>query len=374
MRVLVTGSRGFMGTHLMLSLRECGLKDITEFEAGDSLDKLEAALLEADVVYHLAGVNRPARAEEFNEVNYDLTRTICRNLERCGKKPILLFVSSIQAACDNPYGRSKRLAEEEVLSFGRRTGTPVAVYRLSNVFGKWSRPNYNTVVATFCYNAAHGIPLRVDDPDREIDFVYVEDVIKEFVSYVKGRQVPPLGDPPFLRVDSLRRITLEKLASTVEEIAERRKSGRIPDLSDQFVRSLSSMFLTYVEKEDLMYIPEKKADQRGYLVELLKSPHAGQVFMSMTKPGVTRGGHYHHTKVEKFIVVKGSAVVILEHLLTGEKHEFTVQGEDCPVVDIPPDCLHTITNVGSDDMIVLFWANEIFDPSAPDTYTTREST
>jgi UDP-2-acetamido-2,6-beta-L-arabino-hexul-4-ose reductase len=368
MRVLVTGSRGFIGTHLVMSLRECGIKEVSEYELGDSQRQLEAALLNAEAVYHLAGVNRSERLEEYQEVNFGLTRTICGILEAHQRKPVFILVSSTQAQYDTPYGNSKRLAEEEVLSFGRRTGSPVAVYRLSNVFGKWSRPNYNTVVATFCHNAAHGIPLRVDDPTREIDFVYIEDVVKEFVSYAKGRPALPPGDPPFLHVTPLRRVSLRTLAATIEEIAARRRAGYIPDLSDPFVRSLSSMLLTYIEKDDLMYIPEKWADERGYLVELLKSPYSGQVFISVTKPGITRGGHYHHTKAEKFIVVKGRGRIVLEHLLTGKKQEFTVRGEDCPVVDIPPDSAHTITNIGSDDMIVLFWANEIFDPTAPDTY------
>jgi UDP-2-acetamido-2,6-beta-L-arabino-hexul-4-ose reductase len=366
--VLITGSRGFIGTHLIRALRERGIGGISEYETDDPPAALSDALLHADVVYHLAGVNRPEKTELFLAVNYGLIRTMCGILERSGRKPLIVFASSIQADLDNPYGRSKRMAEEELNSFSMRTGAPVAVYRLSNVFGKWSKPNYNTVVATFCYNAAHGIPLRVDDPSREIELVYVEDVIREFVTYLDGRQAMPHGNSPYLRVEPLYRITVGALASRIEEIASSRRLGHIPDLSDPFVRALSSMFLTYVGKDDLIYHPERKTDERGYLVELLKSKYAGQVFVSVTKPGITRGGHYHHAKAEKFIVIQGAARIVLEHVLSGEKHEFTVAGSDCAVIDIPPDSSHTITNIGRDDMIVLFWANEIFDSAAPDTY------
>jgi UDP-2-acetamido-2,6-beta-L-arabino-hexul-4-ose reductase len=366
--LLITGSKGFIGSNLAVRLREIGTHAVSEFDVGSTQEDLEKALRTADVVYHLAGLNRPLDPADFKTGNHGLTADIVRFLEKSGRNPLLILSSSTQAALENAYGESKRLAEEEIFGYAERTGAPVAVYRFQNVFGKWSKPNYNTVVATFCFNAAHGIPLRVDDPEKQLDFLYIDDVVEELISYVKGRIDLPAERRAFRQVSPVLRITLGRLASIVEEIAHTRTSGRIQDLADPFRRYLGSMFLTYLEKDELIYSALKKSDNRGYLCELLKSPHGGQVFMSVTRPGITRGNHYHHTKVEKFIVVKGTGLIRLTHILDAETREYRVEGEECRIVDIPPGFAHSITNIGAEDMIALFWANEIFDPDRPDTF------
>ena len=368
MRVLITGSKGFIGSNLSIRLKEAGGCTVSEFDVGSAENELEEALVTADIVYHLAGVNRPSDPADFERGNHGLTARLLRVLENARRKPLFVLSSSTQAGLENAYGDSKRQAEEEVFAYAERTGGPVAVYRLHNVFGKWSRPNYNTVVATFCSNAAHGIPLRVDDPDKELDFLYIDDVVKELMSYAKGRAASTAGPRALLAVSPVLRISLGRLAATIEEIARTRTAGTIPDLDDVFVRYLGSMYLTYVDKDALQYGLTKKEDHRGYLCELLKSRHVGQVFMSVTRPGVKRGDHYHHTKVEKFIVVKGTGLIRLKHVLNGDVHEYRVRGEDCQVVDIPPGFAHSISNVGEEDMITLFWANEIFNPESPDTF------
>ena len=368
MNILVTGSKGFIGSHLSLRLKEIGQFAVSEIDFESSRKDLEEAVLTADIIYHLAGVNRPADVADFERGNYGLTSAIIDVLEKAGRRPLVVFSSSIQATLENPYGQSKRLAEEAVFSYAARTQAPVAVYRLPNVFGKWSKPNYNSVVATFCFNAAHGIPLQVDEPAREMDFVYIDDVLEDFVSFAMGRRENRPGSQHHVEVSPVLHISLGQLATTIQEIASSRKAGRIVDLCDPFSKYLGSMFLSYLPPEELEYSLVRKADTRGYLCELTKSPHGGQVFVSITKPGITRGNHYHHTKVEKFFVIKGSALVRLRHVLSGEVCEYRVQGEECRAVDIPPGFAHSISNVGGDDMIVLFWANEIFDPARPDTF------
>jgi UDP-2-acetamido-2,6-beta-L-arabino-hexul-4-ose reductase len=277
--------------------------------------------------------------------------------------------SSTQATLDNPYGVSKRLAEETVFAFGSETGARVAIFRFPGVFGKWCRPNYNSVVATFCYNIAHDLPITISDPAREIELIYIDDVIAAFIKVMDGQR-PSQGDQ-FCYVEPTFHVTLGNLAETIRSFRESRNTLLFPAIWDRFTRSLYATYVSYLPNNDFGYHLMQRVDQRGELTELFKSFHFGQVFVSRTRPGITRGNHYHDTKVEKFAVLEGEAVIRLRHILGPDVIDYPVSGKNFQVVDIPPGYTHSIENVGQTDLIVLFWADEIFDPSSPDTYPLK---
>ncbi len=366
MNVLVTGARGFLGRNLIAHLRTRPGCTVLPFDTGDPAGELRAGLETAAIVYHLAGVNRPERVEEFESGNAGFTREICDILSELGRAPAIVMSSTIQAAQDNPYGNSKRRAEEALCGFAARTGARVRIFRLKNVFGKWCRPNYNSVVATFCHNIARGEPVWVSDPDREVELVYVDDVVGAFIAEGEATGAP---GGCFVE-DTLPsyRIRLADLKAAIESFHAMRETLRAPDFSGRFQRRLYATYLSYVNDEARARRLGVRADARGALAEFLKSPHGGQVFVSRTRPGVTRGHHYHHTKAEQFLVVAGSGVIRMRPIEGGRVVEYKVRGEDFTVVDIPPGYTHSIENTGTDDLITLFWASEIFDPEQPDTY------
>ncbi len=361
--------------------------ELIEFDIDSPEGLLDESLSKVDVIFHLAGVNRPERVEEFTEGNFDLTRRICSTLKRLGRKPLLLLSSSMQALLDNPYGVSKRQAEEEVFAFGEETGAQIAVFRLPGVFGKWCRPNYNSVVATFCHNIAHDLPIAISDPAKEIELVYIDDVVRAFINVMDG--MPPVTEGKYCQAKPTYRITLGALAETIRGFRESRVSLTVPDVSDPLVHALYATYISYLPTDAFAYALTQRTDPRGELAELLKSPRIGQIFVSRTRPGITRGHHYHDTKVEKFVVLEGDAVIRFRHIRPdvsdqrteirekersedrgqgSEVIEYRVKGEEFRVVDIPPGYTHSIENVGQNDLIVLFWADEIFDPNIPDTY------
>lgn len=364
--VLVTGAKGFIGKNLCAVLRE--RKDIRLLEADIDTTATEYAssVAEADLVYHLAGVNRPKDPGEFETGNAGTVEHLVALASTAGKAPTLVLTSSIQAALDNAYGVSKRHAEEAARAWGQRSGASVRVFRLANAFGKWCRPFYNSVVATFCHQAAHGEPFRIDDPSKIVEFVYVDDIVRALVGLLDGIE-PPMREG-FCVVEPSFHVSIGELAEKLGRFVASRRSCVLPELSDTFEKYLYSTYLSYLEPAEFVYGADKKADARGYLFELVKSPHAGQIFVSRTLPGVTRGNHYHHTKVEKFCVVDGKARIAFQHVATGERANLEVEGQECRVVDIPPGWTHNITNIGEGDLITLFWANEIFSPERPDTY------
>ncbi|MEI6259981.1 MAG: NAD-dependent epimerase/dehydratase family protein [Deltaproteobacteria bacterium] len=366
MKILVTGAKGFIGRNMVVALKRRADVDVIEYDLDSPAGLLEEGLAKADVVFHLAGVNRPERIEEFRSGNFDLTRQICKALWRLGHVPLLLLSSSIQAALDNPYGLSKRQAEEAVFDFGRDTGASVFVFRLHSVFGKWCRPNYNSVVATFCHNVARDLPITISDPAREIELVYIDDVVCAFIGVMNGRQ--PVSDGRYCLVEPKYRISLGALAETIQDFRVSRVSLALPDINHPFVRALYSTYISYLPSDSFAYTLTQRADPRGELAELLKSPHIGQIFVSRTRPGITRGHHYHDTKAEKFVVLEGDAVIRFRHILGGDVIEYPVSGREFCVVDIPPGYIHSVENVGQNDLIVLFWATEIFDPDIPDTF------
>ncbi len=368
-KALVTGSGGFIGKNLIEGLRRCGDVEIKTFDIEDDIDRLSAHLKEADIVFHLAGVNRPEKVEEFETGNVVLTETIINILEGFKRNIPIVLSSSIQATLDNPYGISKKKAEDVLIEYSRKNNAKVYIYRFPNVFGKWCRPNYNSVVATFCYNISHGLDISISDTNNEIELVYIDDVVDEFLGVISQRDGDK--DEYYHKIGRTFRITLGALAEKICQLRDMRKSLVVPDLSGDFMKCLHATYLSYLDKDDFSYKLDLKTDQRGGLAELIKSEHFGQIFVSTTHKGVIRGNHYHNTKVEKFCVLKGKAVIRFRHIFGDEVLSYHVSGENIEVVDIPPGYTHSIENLGDDEMIVLFWANQIFDPEKPDTYYSK---
>ena len=354
MNVLVTGARGFIGRNLIAHLEATEGRVVTSFDIDNSPDDLRAGLETADIVYHLAGVNRPQIAEEFEIGNAGLTREICEILREIGRTPVIVMSSSSQAALENPYGVSKLHAEDALRQFAAETGADVRIYRLKNVFGKWCRPNYNSVVATFCHNIANDLPIQISDPSRELDLVYADDVVRALLG--QTTDIPSF------------KLTLGDLAGRIQSFHDMRTNLLTPDFAVRFNQQLYATYLSYLPDEARRQQLQIKSDQRGVLAEFLRSKHFGQLFISRTRPGITRGNHYHHTKAEKFFVVEGEGLIRMRHIESSEVVEYRVRGEDFHVIDIPPGHTHSIENVGLGEMVTLFWASEIFDPDRPDTY------
>jgi UDP-2-acetamido-2,6-beta-L-arabino-hexul-4-ose reductase len=330
------------------------------------LQELEEYALKADFIYHLAGINRPVNDEEFMTGNFDYTQHLINILTKNDKKTPIVLSSSIQAEQDNPYGKSKRAAEEVVIAYGREVGVNIFVYRLSNVFGKWSKPNYNSVVATWCFNISRDIPIHVNNPDAEITLVYIDDVVDSFINALDDTLLMNIND--FYNIPRSFSVKLKNLEASLLAFKKSRYTLVISDLKSDFERFLYSTYLSYLPEDDFGYDLEMKHDNRGWLAEFIKTEHSGQVFISRTKPGITRGNHWHHSKVEKFLVIEGEAVVSFRQIEGEQKIEYPVNGLQLKVLDIPPGYTHSITNTGTTDVITLFWANELFNPEKPDTY------
>jgi UDP-2-acetamido-2,6-beta-L-arabino-hexul-4-ose reductase len=373
MKVLITGAKGFIGKNLSLYLKNHEDLTLFCFDLENSKAELDNWLHEADFVYHLAGVNRPQNEDEFFTGNADFTTYICHQLAERKNPPPLLLSSSIQAELDNAYGRSKRLAEQAVEKYSQQTGAPVFIYRLTNVFGKWSRPNYNTVVATFCHNIARDLPITISDPNHEIQLIHIDDVVRTFISELEISSSDQKTKQKifYKQVSPSYPITLGDLAALIRSFRQSRQTLLLPDFSNPFVFKLYGMYLSYLENDQFAYDLTQRCDERGCLAEFIKSPCFGQIFVSRTKPGITRGNHFHHSKAEKFLVLEGEAVVRfrpVQQELANEIIEYHVSGTDFRVLDIPPGYTHNIENVGDSELITLFWASEVFDPEGPDTY------
>jgi UDP-2-acetamido-2,6-beta-L-arabino-hexul-4-ose reductase len=365
MKILVTGARGFIGRNLTIHLRQNPAYEVWSFDQANSLAALEAWLAQADFVFHLAGVNRPQTEDEFRTGNVELTAHICDSLQAQGKATPLLLSSSIQADLGNPYGQSKHFAEQVVTRYAEQSGATVFIYRLTNVFGKWCRPNYNSVVATFCHNIAHDLPITISDRANEIELVHVDDVVKAFIAELAVETGP--NQVICREVGPTRRISLGELADLIHAFRQSRHNLYVPNFADPFVHKLYSAYLSYLEFDNFAYDLEQRCDPRGCLAEFVKSPAFGQIFVSRTVPGVTRGHHYHHIKTEKFLVLEGEAIIRFRHIENEQVIEYPVRGEDFRVVDIPPGYTHSIENVGDGELVTLFWASEIFDREQPDT-------
>jgi UDP-2-acetamido-2,6-beta-L-arabino-hexul-4-ose reductase len=367
MKVLVTGANGFVGKNLVLRLREQADTEVLTFVRGDSEAALQAALSVVDAVIHLAGENRPSSTDAFEAVNAGLTRRLCDLLNVIARPVPVLLASSAQALLDNPYGRSKLAAEHAVEQLAVGNHSPVAIFRLPGVFGKWCKPNYNSVVATFCHNKANDLSVQINDPAANIRLVYVDDVINAFMALLaspwKGI-VRPDVKPQY-------NITLGDLSDQIDAFKNCRTSLVSERVGTGLTRALYATYVSYLPKHKFAYDLPVHGDARGVFVEVLKTTDAGQFSFFTAHPGITRGGHYHHTKTEKFLVIKGNARFGFRHMLSGELHYLDTSGEKPQVVETVPGWTHDITNVGDTEMVVMLWANEIFDRANPDTITSK---
>lgn len=368
MRIVITGADGFIGKNLAVRLAELGHTDVARVTRASSPEQVQQALAAADCVFHLAGVNRPQDPAEFAAGNADLTRSICAALAESGRRATLVLASSTQAALDNPYGQSKLAAEEAVRAYGKASGAPVHVFRLTNVFGKWARPNYNSAVATFCHNIAHGLPIQVNDPAAPLKLVYVDDVVEAFIGCIAAATP---GTDGFAEAGPVYATTVGEVASLLRSFAESRSTLLTPPVGTGLVRALYSTYLSYVPPAAFAYEVPRHADPRGVFVEMLKTPDCGQFSYFTALPGITRGEHYHHTKTEKFLVIKGTAHFGFRHITSGETHELVTRGGEARIVETVPGWTHNITNIGNDELIVMLWANEIFDRQRPDTFAMK---
>jgi UDP-2-acetamido-2,6-beta-L-arabino-hexul-4-ose reductase len=372
LKALVTGANGFIGKNLVIAASRTGAS-VVGIDADASAEDWLAGVQGTEVVFHLAGVNRPKDDAEFERGNVQPLRRLLDVIERAissthrAHRPLIVLASSTQAGPDNAYGRSKLAAEELLKDYADRTGGAVIVYRLPGVFGKWCRPSYNSVVATFCHNLARDLPIVISNPDTELTLVYVDDVVSQFLTHLRGAAP---GDSRG-HVQPVFALTLADLASRLRGFRESRASLDVPDVSDPLTRRLLATYTSYIPRNDLAYELRQRTDSRGTLAELLESPRFGQLFVSRTHPGITRGHHYHDMKVEKFCVIEGDAVIRFRSILGGDTTEHRVKGTDFKVVDIPPGLVHSIENIGAREMIVLFWASEVFDQEHPDTHSSE---
>lgn len=364
MKVLITGANGFVAKNLIVHLAERGGIDILRFTRQDPLESLPGLVAQAECVFHLAGVNRPQDPQEFQTGNADLTRALCEAVKASGRRIPVLYSSSIQAERDNAYGQSKRDAEQALMDLAESYGAPVHIFRLPNVFGKWARPNYNSAVATFCHNITRDLPIQINDPNAAISLVYIDDVVARFVEVMDGK----VAGTPFVQVEPVYSITVGELAELLQAFRDSRQTLITERVGLGLVRALYSTYVSYLPPDRFNYKVPKYGDPRGVFVEMLKTPDAGQFSYFTAHPGVTRGGHYHHTKTEKFLVIKGRACFRFRHIITGEFYELFTSGDEPEIVETVPGWTHDITNVGDDEMVVMLWANEIFDRQRPDTY------
>jgi UDP-2-acetamido-2,6-beta-L-arabino-hexul-4-ose reductase len=366
MNVLVTGSNGFIGKNLIVRLNELDIQ-VTTYTRKNSTQDLEGFIKDADCIVHLAGENRPKDEKDYDVVNAGLTASICDAVRSSGKKISIILASSTQADLDNAYGRSKLDAEEAMKVLEVDTGCPVYVYRLSGVFGKWCKPNYNSVVATFCHNISHDLPVQVNNPSFELTLVYIDDVIKEFVKVIQGER----GGQKELSVQPEHKIKLGDLAEQIKIFRESRDSLTTEKVGSGLIRKLYSTYLSYISPEKFSYSIPSYGDKRGMFAEMLKTKDSGQFSFFTAGPGVTRGGHYHHSKTEKFLVVQGEAKFGFRHIDTDETHEIVTTSNELKIVETVPGWSHDITNIGAKEMIVILWANEIFNPDNPDTISHK---
>lgn len=367
MKILITGAKGFVGKNLIVELRNQGFEDLMEFDVDTDPNQLDKYASECDFVFHLAGVNRPENPADFMTGNFGFTSQLLDALKKHHSKAPVLITSSIQAAQNNPYGESKKAGEDLLFDYSKETGSKVYVYRLPNVFGKWCRPNYNSAVATFCNNIAHNLPIQVNDPNVILNLVYVDDVINSFIAKLKVESPLDLS-PHFEEVSPVHTKPLGEIVTLLNQFKDSRSTLLLPDMGDVFVKKLYSTYLSYLPESDFSYPLKMNVDQRGSFTEFLKTSERGQVSVNISKPHITKGNHWHHTKNEKFLVVFGKGVIRFRKIDSEQIIEYLVSGEKLEVVDIPVGYTHNIENLGDTDMVTIMWVNEVFDSEKPDTY------
>ncbi len=363
MKILVTGANGFIGKNLVCRLKEKG-HEVFAYDRENTREELKAYVDEADFVVHLAGINRPIKEEEFLDGNVNFTKTLLDELRESGKKTPLFFSSSTQAEKDNPYGRSKKMAEDQIFAYGKENENPVYVYRFYNVYGKWCRPNYNSVIATWCYNITHNLPIEIAESAPAIDFVYIDDICDEILSLIKGDKK---GAKEICYVPVHDKKTLKEIASLLYSYKKSRENHEVPAIDSPFKAKLYATYLSYYEGSDYIYNLESHTDDRGSFTEILRTNGAGQFSVNIINPSITKGNHYHHTKNEKFLVVSGICETRLRKIDSEEIVRFKTSGDSLKIIDIPPGYTHSITNIGEEKAVVFMWASEPFNQNKPDT-------
>ncbi|MBE4855464.1 NAD-dependent epimerase/dehydratase family protein [Enterobacter cloacae complex sp. P40RS] len=362
MKILITGADGFIGRNLCLRLQEAGYSDLVKIDRGSSAAELENGLQEAEFVYHLAGINRPKNVEEFAEGNSNLTQQIVDSLLAKHKSIPIMISSSIQAELDNAYGQSKAAAEKQIERYAAESGAAYFIYRYPNVFGKWCKPNYNSFVATFCHNLANNIDITINDPSAPVNLVYIDDVCSDAIKLLSDTV-----ENGFKTVKPVYSTTVGEVAELLYRFKESRSTLVTEDVGTGFTRALYSTWLSYLPADKFAYTVPSYGDDRGVFCEMLKTPSTGQFSFFTAHPGITRGGHYHHSKNEKFLVIRGQANFKFEHVITGERYELNVSSDQFKIVETVPGWTHDVTNIGDDELIVMLWANEIFNRDEPDT-------
>ena len=379
MNILVTGANGFVGKNLVWALnniadgkRNCRYmnQDITIFsyDIDTPEELLDEYCKKCDFVYHLAGVNRPEKEEDFMKGNFGFASVLLDTLKKYNNKAPVVVTSSIQAALDNPYGRSKKAGEDLLFDYAKETGAKVMVYRLPNLFGKWCRPNYNSVIATFCHNIANDLEITINDREYVLTLAYIDDVIDEFLKAAAGKESYD-DNNVFCDVTVKHKVKLGEIADLLYEFKKSRNNRYIPDMAEgSFEKKLYSTYLSYLKLDDFLYPLKMNCDDRGSFTEMFKSKANGQVSVNISKPGIVKGNHWHDTKNEKFVVVSGKGVIRFRKAGEDEVVEYFVSGDKIEVVDIPVGYTHNIENLGEEDMVTIMWCNECFDPNKPDTY------
>jgi UDP-2-acetamido-2,6-beta-L-arabino-hexul-4-ose reductase len=366
-KILVTGAKGFVGKNLVAELRNRNYSTICEFDLDSDPNMLDQYTQDCNFVFHLAGINRPKDQSEFMTGNFGFTSELLQSLKKHDNKSPILITSSIQAALDSPYGLSKKAGEELIFEYSRETGVKVFVYRLPNIFGKWCMPNYNSAVATFCNNIANGFPISISDPEVLMNLVYIDDLLNELIRQVDCHD-PQNSLEKYCSVSPVHKIKLGDIAALIYSFKESRSNLSVPDLNDSFTKKLYSTYLSYLPIGQFSYPLKMNVDNRGSFTEFIKTHGQGQVSVNISRPGITKGNHWHHTKCEKFLIVSGKGVIRFRKVGTNEILEYFVSGENLDVVDIPVGYTHNIENLGSDNMVTIMWANEAFDPERPDTF------
>ncbi|MCA0386432.1 MAG: capsular polysaccharide biosynthesis protein CapF [Firmicutes bacterium] len=365
MKILVTGAKGFIAKNLIAELRNRKYTDIFEFDRETDITQLEEFCKDTDFVFHLAGVNRPKESSEFMEGNFGFTSQLLEILKKHNNKCPVMISSSIQAKLENPYGESKKAGEDLLFSYCKETEARVLVYRLPNVFGKWCKPNYNSAVATFCHNIARELPVQVNDPSIKMNLVYIDDLVNELINALEGNEYK---EDMFCIVPIVHSITLGEIVELIYSFKQSREDRSVPNMSDDFTRKLYSTYLSYLPENQFSYDLKMNIDHRGSFTEFLKTPDRGQVSVNISKPGITKGNHWHHSKNEKFLVVSGNGVIRFRRIDSEEIIEYFVSCDKMVVIDVPTGYTHNIENYGDKDMVTIMWANESFDPNKPDTY------
>ena len=376
MKILITGAKGFIGKNLIETLRAQGKHILYEFDMDSDLLMLQEYTKDCEFVFHLAGVNRPENPEDFMKNNFGFTGILLDLLKASGNQAPVLITSSTQAALDNPYGKSKRAGEELIAEYGLENGVPTFVYRLPNVFGKWSRPNYNSAAATFCHNIAHSLPIQVNNRDTLMNLVYIDDVVEEFIGILNAdasknslsKDQGSRQEDGFLSVEPVYSVTLGYIVELLYSFYGSRNNLSIPDMADGFTRDLYATYLSFLPEDQFSYTLKMNTDARGSFTEFIKTPDRGQVSVNISRPGIIKGNHWHHTKNEKFLVVSGSGVIRFRKTGSDRVIEYFVSSSHLEVVDIPTGYTHNIENLGDTDMVTLMWASEAFDKDRPDSY------